>query len=103
MPSIDSVTEMAREERDHLRPGIRRSGGAMALGVREVQERVPGAVVAMKLVHDSVLGERGVDAIDIGGRRIRVVVAEEADHRTLDLRRAIDRRRATGGPRDEDV
>src|SRR5438445_126504 len=41
---------MAPEEREHLFPRVLGLRGTVAVGVREVQERVAGALVAMELV-----------------------------------------------------
>src|SRR2546425_1791509 len=91
--AVISLFEMPAEEGEHLLPGVLGLRGTVALGVREVQEGVAGALVAVELVRLAVARQLGVDRVDVGGRGIRVVQPEEADHRRRDGLREVERRR----------
>ena len=58
--------EVAIQEGEHLRPRLLGRSRPEALRVREVQEGVTGAVVAVELVGLAMLGELGVDLVDVG-------------------------------------
>src|SRR2546425_11035172 len=91
--SPPSLFEVPAEEGQHLLPRVLGLRGTVALGVREVQERVASALVAVELVRLAVARQLGVDRVDVGGRGIRVVQPEEADHRRRDGLREVERRR----------
>src|SRR5688500_17329620 len=83
--SRDAASQVALEEAEHLRPRVGRLLLAVALGSREVQDRVPRPLVAVELVGLAEPGHLRVDLVDVGGRRVRVLEAEEPDDRAGDL------------------
>src|SRR5688572_8713217 len=81
------------EERQHLRPGVLGLRLPVTLGVHEVEERMPGAVVHVELVRLLELRELGVDLVHVRRRRVRVLGAEEPDERARDVLGEVERRR----------
>src|SRR6516162_11511649 len=88
--------EMPVEECKHLVPAVERLFGAVG-GPRGVEKSVAGSVVAVELVVLAEFFEHGFGAVDLVAIGIFVVVAEQAEQRTAQLRREIDGRdRALG-------
>ncbi len=75
---------------EHFAPAVRGLFGAIGVA-RPIEERVPGAVIAVELVVLAELLEYRLGAIDLIGGRIGVVIAENAEQRTVQLFRQIDR------------
>src|SRR6516164_5964469 len=98
---------MLAEEREHLVPTVERLLRAIGRP-RSVEKGVAGAVVAVEFVSLAEFFEHGFGAVDLVAVGIFVVVAEQAEQRTAQLRREIDGRdRALGvellGVVDDDV
>src|SRR5690606_36832038 len=70
--------------------------GAEALLGCEVLERVPGAVILVELVGHAGSGQRGAVVLHVLRRGVGVLIAEEADHRTVDVPRQLDQRLVAG-------
>src|SRR5258708_474566 len=89
-----SLAEVAAEEVEHLGPGIHR----LLLPVHRpvvVPEAVAGAVVAVELVLLAMLLELGLMRVDLLRGGALVLVAEEAQKRTGQVFRVLDRRHRT--------
>src|SRR5687767_7007323 len=81
---------MLAEEREYLAPGIHRLFGAIKRSV-PVIEAVTRTVVAMEFVVLAMLLQRGFVLVHLLGARRAVVVAEDAEQRTGETLRHVDR------------
>src|SRR3954470_1329382 len=84
-------SQVLAEERQHLCPAVHRGFGPVERAV-PVPDAVAGAVVAIELVTLAVLLELRLVLVHLLGRRRAVVVAEDADQRTREILRHVDRR-----------
>src|SRR6185437_537882 len=80
------------QEREDLLPAVERLLDPVHRPVI-VEEPVPGAVVAVKLVGLAVLIELGLVLVHLLGGRRAILVAEQAEERAGEFRCEVDRRR----------
>src|SRR5918993_2559342 len=81
---------MVAEEGEHLAPAIHCLLGPVKWPV-PIEEAVPGAAVAVELVHLAVLLELGLVLVHLLGARRAVVIAEYAEQRATEVLRHLDR------------
>src|SRR5262249_50289863 len=82
---------MLVKERKNLVPAVDRRFGPIIRTIMR-KEGVPGAVVAVELVFLAVFFELRLGAVDLIGRRVRVVVAEQTEERAADAGGVVDGR-----------
>src|SRR5262249_30740726 len=83
------TSQVAREKRKDLLPAIQRLFGPVGVAPR-VKEGVPGAIVAIELVIFAKAFEHSLGPVHLIGGRIGVVVAENAQQRTIQVLGEID-------------
>src|ERR687885_1228394 len=95
MPPSGAV-EMRAEEGEHLAPAVHRLLRTVRRRV-VVEEAVPGPVVAVELVGLALLLQLCFQRVDLLGRRALVVVAEQPEHRRLEVLGVLDGRDRLAG------
>src|SRR5688572_21228233 len=85
------LRQMLGEEGEHFTPAIHGLLGPIEWPV-PIEDAVAGAVVAVELMHLTVLLEFGLVLIDLLGARRAIVVAEYTEEWTAKVLRQIDRR-----------